>query len=168
MWLLFGLEVISTLLLARPVVLSVEPLTIPLVSCENKTLCERLFEAARSPTQNVVLVLKGVEAKARPEVFWEVYVEPPDATTDTQGPYLVGVVSLFDRGIPFEEQQSREPAEFLFVLDNAITAVGRRDLQLRFVSTSGVVVEGQPQIAKVRSKVTIGEISLAIEVFQQQ
>ena len=71
-------------------------------------------------------------------------------------------------GIMSEGQQNREPAEFLFVLDNAIVAAGKRDLQLRFVPTSGVVVEGQPQTAEVRSNVTIGEISLAIEAAQQE
>jgi hypothetical protein len=167
-WLLFELEVISTLLLAQPVVLSKEPLTLPLVSREDKTLSKRLFEVARSPAQNVVLVLKRVEAEARPEVSWEVYVEPAGTTLDAQGPYLVGVFSLFDRGIMSEGQQNREPAEFLFVLDNAIAAAGKRDLQVRFVPTSGVVVEGQPQTAEVRSNVTIGEISLAIEAAQQQ
>ena len=130
-------------------------LTLPLVSREDKTLSKRIFEAARSPAQNVVLVLKGVEAKARPEGSWEVHVEPAGVTLDAEGPYLVGVVSLFDRG--------REPAEFLFVLDNAIVAAGKADLQLRFVPTSGVVVEGKPQAAEVRTSVTIGEISLAIE-----
>ena len=168
MWLLFELELISTLLLAQPVVLSKEPLTLPLVSREDKTLSKRLFEVARSPTQNAVLVLRGVEAEARPEASWEVYVEPAGTTSDAQGPYLVGVVSLFDRGIMSEGQQNREPAEFLFVLDNAIVAAGKRDLQVRFVPTSGVVVNGQPQTAKVRSNVTIGEISLAIEAAQQQ
>ena len=128
------------------------------MSREDKTLNKRLVEAARSPTQNVVLVLKGIEAKAPPEVSWEVYVEPAGATLEAQGPYLVGVFSLFDRG--------REPAEFLFVLDNAIAAAGKKDLQVRFVPTSGVVVEGQPQTAEVRSNVTIGEISLAIESAQ--
>ena len=79
---------------------------------------------------------------------------------DAQGPYLVGVVSLFDRG--------NEPAEFVFVLDNAITAAGKKDLQVRFVPTSGVVVEGRPQTAEVRSNVTIGEISLGLETAAPQ
>jgi hypothetical protein len=168
MWVLLGLEVISTLLLAQPVVLSNEPLTLPLVSSEDKTLRNHLFEAARSPTQNVVLLLKGVKADAPPEVSWEVYVEPLGSTLDAQGPYLVGVFSLFDRGIRSEGQQNREAAEFLFVLDNAIAAAGKKALQVRFVPTSGVVVDGQPQTAEVRSNVTIGEISLAIEPAPQR
>jgi hypothetical protein len=168
MWLLFGLEVISTLLLAQPVVLSKEPLTLTLVSSEDKTLSSHLFEAARSPAQNVVLLLKDVKAEARPEVSWEIYVEPLGSTLDAQGPYLVGVLSLFDRGIRSEGQQNREPAEFLFVLDNAIAAAGKGALQVRFIPSSGVVVEGQPQTAEVRSNVTIGEISLAIEPARQE
>ena len=82
---------------------------------------------------------------------------------DARGPYLVGVVALFDQGIKAEGQQNVEPAEFMFVLDNALAAAGKRDLQVRFVPTSGVVVDGRPQAAEVRANVTIGEISLAIE-----
>jgi hypothetical protein len=157
-WLLFELEVIFTLLQAQPVVLGKEPVTLPLLSREDKTRSKRLFEAVRSPDQNVVLVLKGVEAQARPGVSWEVHVEPAGATPDASAPYLVGVVSLFDG--------DRQPVEFLFVLDAAMAAAGKRDLQVRFVPTSGVVVEGQPQKADVRANVTIGEIALAIETGQ--
>jgi hypothetical protein len=167
-WLLFELELIFSLLLAQPVVLSKEPLTVPLVSREHKTLSKRLFEAAHSPSQNVVLVLKRVEAETRPEATWEVYVEPAGATPAAQGPYLVGVLTLFDRGIKSEGQQGREPAEFLFALDKAITAAEKRALQVRFVPTSGVVVEGRPQKAEVRSNVTIGEIGLAIETARDE
>jgi hypothetical protein len=162
-WLLFELELIFSLLLAQPVVLSKEPLTVPLVSREHKTLSKRLFEAAHSPSQNVVLVLKRVEAETRPEATWEVYVEPAGATPAAEGPYLVGVMTLFDLGIKSEGQQGREPAEFLFALDKAIATAGKTALQVRFVPTSGVVVEGRPQKADVRSHVTIGEIGLAIE-----
>jgi hypothetical protein len=154
-WLLFELQVIFTLLLTQPVLLGKEPVTLLLVSHKDKTLSNRLFEAVRSPSQNVVLVLKGVESKAPPEVSWEVHVEPAGAKPGAGDPCLVGVVSLFDRG--------REPAEFLFVLDDAIAAAGKKDLQVRFVPTTGVVVDGQPQAVEIRSNVTIGEISLAIE-----
>lgn len=155
MWLLFELQVIFSVLLAQPVMLGKEPVALALVSREDKTLGKRLYEAARSPVQNVVLVLKGVEAESPPEVSWEVHVEPIGATPDAQGPYLVGVFSLFDRG--------REPAEFLFVLDNAIAAAGKSGLQVRFVPISAVVVEGKPQPAEVRGNVTIREISLGLE-----
>jgi len=154
MWLVAALELIRLLAPSEPVVLSKEPVTIPLVS-HDKALSKRLLDIARSPDRNVVLVLKGVEAEARPEASWEVYVEP--------GSHLVGVVALFDRGIRTEGPQTREPAEFLFVLDEAIGAAGKTDLQVRFVPTSGVVVDGQPQAVEVRSNVTIGEISLATE-----
>jgi hypothetical protein len=159
-WLIFELQVIFTLLLTQPAVLGKEPVTIPLVSRDDKALRERLHEAARSPTQNVVLALKDVAAKVSPEGSWEVYVEPAGAMPDAQGPYLVGVVSLFDRG--------NEPADFVFVLDNAMTAAGKKDLQVRFVPTSGVVIEGRPQTAEVRSTVTIGEISLGLEAAAPQ
>ena len=164
MWLLAALELIRTLSLAQPVVLGEEPVTVPLVS-RDKALSQRLFDVARSPDQNVVLVLKSVEADERPEASWEVYVEPSGARMDTRDSCLVGVLALFDRGV---KAQNHEPAEFLFVLDHAITAAGKKDLQLRFVPTSGVVVEGRPQRAEVRSRVKIGTIRLAIESRQQK
>ena len=154
-WLIFELEVIFTVLLAQPVVLGSGPVTLPLVSRKDQAFTRRITEAARSPAQNVVLVLKGVEAESRPEVSWEVHVEPTRATPEVQGPSLVGVFSLFDRG--------QKPAEFRFALDNAIAAAGNSDLQVRFVPISGVIVEGKPQPAEVRAGVTIAEISLGLE-----
>ncbi|HET9475255.1 MAG TPA: hypothetical protein VFO82_15250 [Steroidobacteraceae bacterium] len=155
MWLLFELEAIFSVLLAQPVVLGKAPVTLPLLSREDQALNRRISEAARSPAQNVVLVLKGIEAQSRPEVSWEVHVEPAGAIPDAQGPHLVGVFSLFNSG--------RDPGEFLFVVDNAIAAAGKKDLQVRFVPISGVVVDGKPLPTEVRANVTIGAISLALE-----
>lgn len=168
MRLLVEFELIATLLLAQPAVLSEEPLSLPLASREDKVLSQRLWEVVRSSSQNVVLVLSDVEAEARPEASWEVYVGPVGAAMDREGPYLVGVVSLFDRGIMSEGRQNNEPAEFVFVLDQAILAAGKEDLEVRFVPTSGVMVDGQVQAVEVRANVTIGEISLAIDAVRQQ
>ena len=155
MWLIFQLQLLFTLSPAQPVVLGQDPVTLPLVSLKDKAHSKQMFEAAASPDQNVVLVLKGVTAESQPGVSWEVHVEPAGAKPSAQGPCLVGMISLFDHG--------NEPAEFVLALDNAIAAAGRTDLQLRFVPTSGVEVEGKPQAAEVRSRVTIGQINVAIE-----
>jgi hypothetical protein len=159
-WLLFELEVICSLLLAQPATLGGEPLTLPLVSFENTAHAERILDAVRSPSRNVVLVLKDVAAPTHPGISWEVHVEPAGATPDAAGSTLVGVVSLFD-GAP-------GPAEFFFVLDGAIAATGKKDLQIRFVPISGVVVGGRPQTAEARATATIGQISLGIETAGKQ
>jgi hypothetical protein len=167
-WLQFALDVIAAVALAQPAVLGEEPLTLPLASRDDRTLRGRLCEAVRSPSENVVLVLEDVRAEARPEALWEVYVGPTDAAADPAGPYLVGVVSLFDQGIMSGNRQNREPAEFLFVLDRAIAAAGNQDLQVTFIPAAGVVVDGRPKAVDVRSTVTIGKMSLAIDALREQ
>lgn len=154
-WHLLQLELVFAVLLTQPVVLGKGPAIVPILTAEGSKLPDRVLEAARAPAENVLLVLKGVEAKAPPEVSWEVYVEPTGTPGGAQGTSLVGVVSLFDR--------ERESAGFVFAIDKAVAAAGEKSLQVRFVPTSAVVVEGVPQAATVRSTVTIGEISLAIE-----
>jgi hypothetical protein len=165
-WLSFELEVICSLLLAQPATLGGKPLTLPLVSFETQrqtqrqTHRERILDAARSPSLNVVLVLKDVTAATHPGISWEVHVEPVGAKPDAAGSSLVGVVSLFE-GAP-------APAEFFFVLDGVIAATGKKNLQVRFVPMSGVVVGGRPQAVDVRSTATIGQISVGIETAGKQ
>ena len=155
MWHLLQLELVVTLLLTQSAVLGKEPAIFP-VKIEGKEMRKQVLDAARSPTQNVLLVLKGVEADARPEASWEVYVERAGTSAVEPGSSLVGVVSLFGR--------ERESAQFVFPIDTAINAAGEKALQVRFVPTSGVVVgDGAPQAPNVRSAVRIGTISLAIE-----
>lgn len=166
MWLLIELELISTLALAQPVVLGDETLTLALVSREDRELCRRLKEAARSPEQNVVLLLRGVEADAPPEASWEVHVGRAGAKRDAQSVSLVGVVALFGEGV--RSEGSGQPAEFAFVLDRAIAAAGAKDLAVTFAPASAVEVDGEAAPAAVRSRVTIGEISLAIDTVPAQ
>jgi hypothetical protein len=154
-WHLLQLELVFAVLLTQPVVLGKGPAIVPMLTAEGSELPNRVLDAARAPAENVLLVLKGVEAEVRPEVSWEVYVEPAGTRVGEQGTSLVGVVSLFG--------QERDSAEFVFAIDKAIVAAGEKDLQVRFVPTSGVVIEGAPQAITVRSTITIGEISLAIE-----
>lgn len=163
MWLSFVLELIARIVLPEPAVLGAEPVTFGLGSHADRPLGERLDEAVRSPSESVVLVLGEVRADARPEVSWEVYVAPAGAATDPEGPQLVGIVALFDRGIASAGRPSPEPAKFVFVLDRAIAAAGSADLQVTFAPAAGIVVDGRPQAVEVRSRVTIGEISLAID-----
>jgi hypothetical protein len=154
-WHLLQLELVFALLLQQPVVLGKGPAVVPVLTAEGSKLPNRVLEAARTPAENVLLVLKRVEADVRPEASWEVYVEPAGTPVGEQGSSLVGVVSLFGR--------ERESAEFVFAIDKALVGAGKQGLQVRFVPTSGVVVDGAPQAATVRSTVRIGEISLAIE-----
>lgn len=154
-WLLLQLQLVFALVPTQPVVLGKGPAIVPMLTAEGSKLPSRVLEAARAPAENVLLVLKGVDAQKPPEVSWEVYVEPAGTPVGAQGASLVGVISLFGR--------EREPAEFAFAIDKAIVAAGTKGLQVRFVPTSGVVVDGEPQAATVRSIATVSEISLAIE-----
>jgi hypothetical protein len=155
MWLLFQLELIVTLSLSQPVVLGDAPVTLPLVARDDRVHGRRIYDAAKSPDETVVLVLKNVTVDAPPGVSWEVHVEPVGGEGDPRDPHLVGLISAY---VPEDK-----PAQFDLVLDEAIKSAGRRDLQLRFVPVSGVEVDGQPQPAEFRSSMSIGEISLAIE-----
>jgi tyrosinase len=150
----------------EPVILSREPLTLPLVSREDKALTKQLNDAVRAPAQNVVLVLTGVEAESPPGASWEVYVAPAGAKLDAKSPYFVGIVSLFGQGILSEGHKDHDPVQFVFPLDKAMAAARAKDLQVTFVPSSGVVVDGRPQPAEVRANVTIGDISIAIEAAQ--
>ncbi len=166
MWLLIELELISTLALAQPVVLGDETLTLALVSREDRELCRRLKDAARSPAKNVVLLLKGVAADAPPQASWEVHVGRAGAKHDAEGASLVGVVALFGEGV--RSEGSGRPAEFVFVLDRAIAAAGAMGLEVTFAPIAAVDVDGKAAPAAVRSTVTIGEISLAIDAASAQ
>lgn len=152
MWLLLQLQLAFAVLPAQPVVLGEEPAIVPLVTGEDGKLSDRVIHAARAPTENVLLVLKGVEAKERPDASWEVYVQPATSAGE-QGGSLVGIVSFFDQ----------KSAEFVFAIDKAIAAAGEQPVQIKFVPTSGVVIDGAPQPATVHSPATIGEITLVIE-----
>jgi hypothetical protein len=156
MWLLFQLELIVTLSLSQPVVLGDAPVTLPLVSRDDRGHGRRIYDAAKSPDETVVLVLKNVTVDAPPGVSWEVHVEAADGKSGARDPRLVGLVSAY---VPEDE-----PAQFDLVLDEAITAAGRRDLQLRFVPVSGVEVDGKPLPPEFRSSMMIGEISVGIEL----
>ena len=164
------LQLISILALPQPLALGKDAVTIPLTPREDKEISERLADIARAPSQNVVLVLKDVEAETPPEAAWEVYVGPAGAARGAESPYLVGVVSLFGQGIRSESGHKghHEPARFVFPLDKAIAAGGAENLQVTFVPTSGVEVKGRPLPPKVRANVTIREISLAVDQAQAQ
>ena len=152
-WHLLQLELAVAVLLTQPVVLGNEPTVVPLLNRDRGDLRDRILQAASSPTQNVLLVLNGVQADERPEASWEVHVEP--AGNVEQRNSLVGVVSLFGR--------EQGPGKFVFAIDQSIHAAAKKGLQVRFVPTSGIVIEGAPQAANVRSTVTIGEVSVVIE-----
>ena len=139
--------------LAQPVTLGQDPVTVPLVSPGDQAACGRLFEAVHSPAQNVLLVLKDVKAQGNPGASWEVHVEARGARPDPGDRHLVGVVSLFDG----------QPGEFRFVLDPVLTVIGKKSLQARFVPVSGVMTGDKPQPAVVSHPVTISGIELAIE-----
>lgn len=161
-------KLIAKLESVEPVVLGKETLSLPLVSRENRDMNKQLTDIARSPSQNVVLVLSGVEAEVPPGASWEVYVGPAAPRRGAKGPTLVGIVSLFGQGVRSGGHKEFKPAEFVFPLDRAIAGARSQDLQVTFVPTSGVVVDGRPQPPEIRANVTIGSISLAVQTAQPQ
>ena len=110
-------------------------------------------------------LLKNVEADAQPGAMWEVYVGlPPNTKYDAKSPYFVGNVAMFGDGIRGE---GHHPAEFTFPLNRALRALSARSaLQVTFVPTSGVVVDGRPQPAQVKAPVRIGEVNLLLDKAQ--
>ncbi len=148
----------------KPFILSRQPVSIPLSDAADKSLGKRLSEIARAPAQNALLQIKGIEAETQPGVSWEVYVGPPGMKPSPDSPYFVGIVALFSAGLKTRRTHDH-PAEFAFAIDKAIVAArDASNLQVMFVPASGVVVKGRAQPAEVRADVTVGEISVVVDV----
>jgi tyrosinase len=128
-----------------------------------RSLRARLSELAKSPGQNAVLRLKGVEAKAHPGASWEVYVGPPGLKPDPRSPYFVGMVGMFAGGLPRRDHY--HSGEFAFPIDRAVAATGDPSkLQVVFVPTSGIEVQGRALPPEVRAEVTVAEIDIVVDV----
>lgn len=154
----------------KPFTLSKRAVTVPLYSdaADDSTVRARLTEVARARGQTAVLQVKGVEANAEPGAVWEVYVGPAGFEPKADGPYFVGMLGLFGAGIK-TRRQHYQLAEFVYPIDKAISAAGdAAKLQVTFVPVSGVVVNGRPQPAQVRTDVTIAEINIVVDVAMQQ
>jgi hypothetical protein len=158
-------ELIRAIRLAQPLVLDGDIRVVPLVALEDRELASRLLSLAKRPTETVILQLKNVEAERQPGAMWEVYVGlPPNAKFDAKSPYFVGNVAMFGEGIRGE---GHHPAEFTFPLNRALRALSPgSSLQVTFVPTSGVVVDGRPQLAEVKAPVRIGEVNLLLDKAQ--
>jgi hypothetical protein len=137
-----------------------------LTTPEDRATAERLKAIAESETESVLLQLKCVQSDRPPGAIWEVYVGlPADAKPNAESPYFVGIVALFGDGIKSEAKQ-HEFAEFVYPLDRAISAAEGSGLQATFVPSSGVVVDGRPQPAEVKSPVRIAEVNLLLDTTQ--
>ena len=158
-------ELIRNIRLERPLVLDKDIRVLPLMALEERELTRRIVSLAKSGTDTVILQLKNVEADAQPGAMWQVYVGlPPNAKYDARSPYFVGNVAMFGDGVKGE---GHHPAEFTFPLNRAIRALSARSsLQVTFVPSSGVVVDGRPQPAEVKAPVRIGEVNLLIDKAQ--
>ncbi len=158
-------ELIRNIRLERPLVLDKDIRVLPLMALEERELTRRIVSLAKSGTDTVILQLKNVEADAQPGAMWQVYVGlPPNAKYDARSPYFVGNVAMFGDGVKGE---GHHPAEFTFPLNRAIRALSARSsLQVTFVPSSGVVVDGRPQPAEVKAPVRIGEVNLLLDKAQ--
>lgn len=158
-------ELIRTIRLAQPLVLDKDVRTLPLIGPGDRELAGRLLSIAKSPTEMVILQLKGLEADRQPGAIWQVFVGlPPNVKPDVAGPNFVGNVALFGDGIRGE---GHHPAEFTFPLNRALRALtDASTVQVTFVPTSGVVVDRRPQPAEVKASVRVGEVNLLHEKAQ--
>ncbi len=129
---------------------------------ENRALGERLALAAKTQEETLILQFTAIEADRNPGAAWEVYVGlPAGAKPDAESPNFVGNVALFGDGIKGE---GHHPAQFTFALNRALRASADPSaLQVTFVPTSGIVVDGRPVPAEVRAPVRIGEVNILVE-----
>jgi hypothetical protein len=149
----------------RPFLLTKEPVIFPLYGegVDGKLLGARLAELARTAGKSAVLRLKDVEAKAEPGASWEVYVGPPGLTPDARGPYFVGVVGMFAGGLPRRDGHYHA-GEFAYPIDRAVAASSDPSkLQVLFVPTSGIEVQGRPLPAEVRANVSVSEVDIVVD-----
>jgi tyrosinase len=160
-WPDWEINVIARLKLPEPVILGPDESSVPLVGTD-KALGERLVALAKDPSASLVMRFTDVMAARQPGASWEVYVgQRGQVKTVPESPNFVGNVALFGDGI---EGEGHHAAEFSFALDRALGDVSDpSQLDIVFVPSSGVVVDGRPVPPKVEAPVRIGEISVQVE-----
>lgn len=129
---------------------------------------ERLAKLAPSKTDTLLLKLDDVVAARQPGVVWQVFLgAPKGANLTSDSPFFIGNVALFGMGIRNETPKGEKfmPASFTLLADRAVQAGLRANpngiLPLQFVPT-GPLVKGRQVVPKLRSKVTIGKVSLSV------
>ena len=133
-----------------------KPLPIDLASVR-----EQLVRAIRAKNQTVFLRLEGIRAKSSPNVVWQVFVSPREAPLDPEGPFFVGSVGLFSRGLP--AHHDARPGSVDLPLDAALArSLDSDELQMTFVP-AGPLVRGKPSPAVPRAQVQIRRTSIVIE-----
>lgn len=150
----------------KPFRLTKTPVRIPLTAANagTRSFPSKLLQAVRTPGKNAVLQLKGVEAERHPGASWQVFVGPAGLTPDPRSPFFVGVMGLFGGGIKSRKSGHYHPGDFAFPIGKAILGAGdASNLQVVFVPTSGVEVQGRPLPAEVRADLTVAEMSIVID-----
>jgi len=139
---------------------------VSLVRLDIRKFRDRLTSLAKSKNDTLLLKFDNVVAARQPGVVWQVYLgAPKGAKLSTDGPFFVGNIALFGMGIRNETPKGQKfmPASFTMVADRAIMAGLNENpsgvLPLTFVP-SGPLIKGKPVVPKLRSKVTIGKVSL--------
>ena len=158
-------ELIRNIKLTRPFVLSGKIQRLLLVDRKDRETADRVAALAKSQTDAVILQLRGVEADRNPGAMWEVYVGlPPNAKPSAESPYFVGNLAMFGDGI---KGDGHHPGEFTFPLNRALGASsGASAMQVTFVPSSGVELDGRSQAAEVKAPVRIGEMNLLLDKAQ--
>ncbi|HXV73528.1 MAG TPA: tyrosinase family protein [Sphingomonadales bacterium] len=151
-------------------VLSGKPVRVPLApAAERESLGKQLHAFAPAPRQNAFLQIKGIEAETQPGISWEVYVGPRGFRPVPQSPYFVGIFALFSAGLKTRKEHYR-PAEFAFPLGRVLEAApDPANLEVVYVPSSGLETK-EPMLEKldVRSRLTVGEMSVAVDTAMPQ
>jgi hypothetical protein len=146
-----------------PVELQGEAVSVPL---ELAGIRGKVAEVLASKADVLLLDLAGVEAEKQPGVSWAVYVGARnDVEAGVKGPAYVGTLALFGSGVRSEKHHEFKPAHFVYPLNRALQAAIRGNaerVQVMFVPL-GLVVDGKPTRAEVKSPVHIGKMSLVID-----
>jgi len=152
---------IATLAQARPrLVLERVPIRTPLIPRDGGDAGRRLMEISRTGQRNVALHIRGVEAETDPGISWEVHVGPAGFTPNART--LVGMFALFGAGIK-DRRQHFQPAEFTFPISRALRGLDPATLEVTFVPVSGLERGPTGQALRLRSPVSIGEVTITVD-----
>lgn len=138
----------------QPFELGQDTAQLTLITPGEADLLRRVSAVVADPAENLLLRLGRVESDEEPGASWEVYVASADPGDCDNVPALAGILSLYG---------AMPGAEFVLPLDLALAAGKPIGIRLLFKPVSGLVVNGQPVPASVRSTVRIGAISLETE-----
>lgn len=125
----------------------------------NASLSE-IYTTAAEDKEQLVLQISTVEADTQPGISWDVYLVPKNKRPSTD--FLLGTMSLFSAGLK-DKKHHYTPAEFLFPINRALQKSDGSELEVVFVPTMGFDSDEINKQLKVKSKVSIGSVSIVVD-----